>query len=249
MRGFRPRENAMKEASTIGIRRKRGYTWISLPDTITMDNCPMVERKIEAEIRDGSGRIVLDMTRIAHLYSTGIGLLVRVKQKVDARGGTVALVNVSAPVRRLLDSVNLLKVFPVFATDVEFEITADEGWEVEEKERVLPFVCVTQVENGVVRVTLSGRMTAMEDLSSFNESLVRQNIHAYVFDLTGLEKIDTQAATMMSRVVSRIKESGGVCSSYGAGATVRDLLSLLSYDELLQCRDSEKAALAAVGAL
>ncbi len=66
--------------------------------------------------RADSPRIVLELTDVSFLDSTGLGVLVEAMQNVRAEGGWVRLVGASAPVVKLLKITRLDVVFSIHDT-------------------------------------------------------------------------------------------------------------------------------------
>ncbi|MFY9939278.1 MAG: STAS domain-containing protein [Silvibacterium sp.] len=58
-------------------------------------------------------RIVLDLSDLTRMDSTGLGTLVRLYVSARSAGCTLQLVNLGAQVRQLLGTTNLLEVFTV----------------------------------------------------------------------------------------------------------------------------------------
>jgi len=61
----------------------------------------------------GSKRIVLDLTDLTHMDSTGLGTLVRLYVSAKSAGCVLQLYNIGKPVRQLLGVTHLLSVFEV----------------------------------------------------------------------------------------------------------------------------------------
>jgi anti-sigma B factor antagonist len=60
-----------------------------------------------------SRRIVLDLTDLAHVDSTGLGTLVRLYVHARSEGCSLELINLGQKVRQLLGMTNLLSVFTI----------------------------------------------------------------------------------------------------------------------------------------
>lgn len=60
--------------------------------------------------------IIVDMTDLRFLDSTGLGVLVRIHKKAKAQGGVVAFCAVPGNVVKILEVTCLDRVFPVHAT-------------------------------------------------------------------------------------------------------------------------------------
>jgi len=58
-------------------------------------------------------RIVLDLTGLARMDSTGVGTLVRLYVSAKSAGCALELVNLGAQIRHMLGTTNLLTVFTV----------------------------------------------------------------------------------------------------------------------------------------
>lgn len=65
------------------------------------------------ELIPGSKRIVLDMTELTHMDSTGIGTLVRLYVSAKSSGCALQLKNIGKSVRQLLGVTHLIDVLAV----------------------------------------------------------------------------------------------------------------------------------------
>jgi anti-anti-sigma factor len=65
------------------------------------------------QIMPDSRRVVLDLTDVTHVDSTGLGTLVRLYVHSRSVGSTLELINLGKQVRQLLGMTNLLSVFTV----------------------------------------------------------------------------------------------------------------------------------------
>jgi anti-anti-sigma factor len=71
------------------------------------------------EIERGRPRIVLDMSRVSFCDSTGLGVLVQVRQRVVEVDGWLRLAGPTEPVRRALEITNLDRLIPAYPTVAE----------------------------------------------------------------------------------------------------------------------------------
>ena len=114
----------MGDFQYIKVDTREGWFWIELPGTINLNNYKLIEHEVEQFLADKDmPRVVFDLEHLEYFYSSAIGLFIRLNKDIVGKDGTLCLVNVSQKVRELLASVNLDRVFHVFATDVEFEIS------------------------------------------------------------------------------------------------------------------------------
>lgn len=70
--------------------------------------------QIEAMIDEGKTRFVLNMAELAWINSTGVGLLVGARRKIDDAGGRVVLAGVTDRVRDILKVVGLLAIWELY---------------------------------------------------------------------------------------------------------------------------------------
>jgi anti-anti-sigma factor len=70
--------------------------------------------KVEQSISLGQARVVLDMSKVTSLDSSGIGVLVRSLTQIKQKGGTLKLVGLAKNVSQTLSITGVLKLFEVF---------------------------------------------------------------------------------------------------------------------------------------
>lgn len=90
----------------------------SLDDTAVNAFSNVVEEWCENSSKD----IVLDFKNVNYLYSRGVTCIVRFHILQHEKGKKIVLVNVSEDVRKLLDTVNITAIIPVFKTYEEFQL-------------------------------------------------------------------------------------------------------------------------------
>src|SRR3954447_25273305 len=62
------------------------------------------------------GRLVLDLSDVAFIDSTALGMILKAAAQLDESGTNLAVVVPEGPVRRLLELTNLTQRFRMFAT-------------------------------------------------------------------------------------------------------------------------------------
>ena len=62
-------------------------------------------------------RILLDLTELTHMDSTGLGTLVRLYVSAKSTGCSLQLFNIGRPIRQLLGVTHLLSVFEVIGNN------------------------------------------------------------------------------------------------------------------------------------
>jgi anti-anti-sigma factor len=225
------------------ISERNNCMWIAMPDSMNTDACFRFEKNILRIVKESGRSIVLDFARTSYLYSSGIGLLVRLRRIVTEQDENVYLVNVADTIRAILTSLNLDKVFPIYATDTEFEISHDSFDDTAHGTSRFPFGMVSQVEKGICRIVLTGQMTGLYDMKQLESELYREGVTCYVFDMSGVDIIDSVGLTAFRNVLFSLKDNDAAVIAYGARESVRHLVHLLHLDEFITFFDTERAAL------
>ena len=233
----------MDEPDAMKIENKSDFVWVTLPDSINMDTYMALEENIQARLGSGNVRVVLDLSKTNNLFSSGLGLIIRIRKWVAQSNGFICLVNVSRKVRAVLETVHLDKVFTIYATDVEFEISQEDIFKKRMFGNKSGFVCVSRIENGTYRINLSGHMTVEQNLSVINDFKPDYKIMNHVFDLTGLDVIDSSGAHLLMKLLMNINQHDGKSIAYGANETVASLAEILGMNEFLHFCVDERSAL------
>ena len=87
---------------------------IDLAGELDVYQAPRLREKLEALIADGHPRLVLNLTRVEYIDSTGLGTLVAVRKLAMTQGGEVRLLCPNPAVRRVFEITGLLPVFSFF---------------------------------------------------------------------------------------------------------------------------------------
>jgi anti-anti-sigma factor len=236
----------MAESNQAMVQMKMGCIWVVLPGSLDIDTSATVEREIERSLAQAKQniRVVFDLSLTRELYSTGMGFLIRIQKRFSASNGSMYLVNVSPKIRNILQAVHLDKVFPVYATDVEFEISQEQFREQANTPEV-GFVFIRCIENGMYRIHCSGSMTATRDLAALSQFRRDEAVARYLFDFNGLDMIDSVGAATLIKLLRDIREHGGLSFAFGANRGVTELIELLGMDEYLALLPDERSALGA----
>ncbi len=237
----------MTPNGSVRVENKLGSIWVIMPDAISRDDYREIETHIGGFVTDEKNRLVLDLAETNNIYSSGLGLLIRLNKLVADKNGAMYLVNVSPALRELLAMVNLDKYFLIYETDIEFQVFQDDAWQNTLSREPITFLCFHQIEKGVCRVHVSGKMTAGKDMAKLNESIHDPNVAFYIFDMVGLDIIDLAGAETLFRLISFIRSHGGECLAFGASDIVKDLLHAFREGPELAVFDSEDEALKIIG--
>ena len=79
-------------------------------------DCQQLEWKVEDLAREKKTRIVLDLSAVDHVDSSGVGIIMMSYGKARKSGGDLRLAGVTGNVERILRSVNLDRIFKFYLT-------------------------------------------------------------------------------------------------------------------------------------
>jgi anti-anti-sigma factor len=233
----------MEKNTDVRFEQKMNSLWVTIPGSINSENYVGIERQIAAMLKGNKGKVVLDCGEIEYLYSSAIGLLIRTRNAIVGFGGEMVLVNVSEPARESLASMNLDRIFTVFPTDLEFEISQETVWEEQASPAASKFLCVSHTEGSVCYINLTGKMMSAEAPELTFDAIFHSGIATYVFDLTGLEMINSNGAYILIELLTKLNAKKAVMVSYGACEMVQELLVLLGISDLMPNFINESLAL------
>ena len=102
----------------IDVRNRAGVNLIRLRGDLKMGQPVDSLRQAIDETTDGGGyQLVLNLTDVPMVDSSGIGVLVRTLTSVKQRGGSLKLVNPSKFTTQTLKLVGVLNLFEVFSDE------------------------------------------------------------------------------------------------------------------------------------
>jgi anti-sigma B factor antagonist len=76
---------------------------VRLNGPIDLASAPDIERMLTLRVATAEGAVALDLSETDFMDSSGLSMLVRLRNKAHARGLALVLVDPSPPVRRLLE--------------------------------------------------------------------------------------------------------------------------------------------------
>lgn len=87
-----------------------------LRGSLDLATSPAVRAALVEAATDGNHEIIVDLTKLEFLDSTGLGALIGAHRRALEHGGNVRLAVGDGPIARLLNITGLLRVFPVYHT-------------------------------------------------------------------------------------------------------------------------------------
>ena len=91
-----------------------GVEIVALSGRLDAANAPEVREQIRGLIHSGAGKVLIDLSGVKFLDSSGISVLVGAMKEASSKGGRVALLRVPPTVRSLLELTRLHRVFDTF---------------------------------------------------------------------------------------------------------------------------------------
>jgi anti-sigma B factor antagonist len=98
------------------VRVADGIQVFTLNGSLDIATSPMVRAALLEASARGDHRLIVDLTEVEFLDSTGLGALIGAQRRAKEFSGEVRLVVKEGQILRLLRITGLLKVFAVFAT-------------------------------------------------------------------------------------------------------------------------------------
>lgn len=97
----------------ITVRRQDGTAVVSVAGEIDVYTSPLLQEHLVEVLRDGSSSIVLDLSEVTFLDSTGLGVLITGLKRCRSADGDLVLVTAQPNVLKVLEITGLNDVFKV----------------------------------------------------------------------------------------------------------------------------------------
>lgn len=232
----------MASSISMSIEHKMGCMWVTLPDSINMYNNHEIEKSVLGNLEDGTN-VVIDLSNTISIFSSGLGLIIRIRKTVYEHNGVVCLVNVNEKLREMFAALNLTKVLPIYATDVEFEISRNDIWQKNVASKELGFLFVAQIENKMYRINISGEMVQGAKFDLCDKFIPSPDIPIYIFDFSNLEMIDQEGAAVLLEMTRKVNLANGECRAFGTEEWIQETIEALGAGEFITFYDDEKSAI------
>ena len=77
---------------------------------LMIESGSVLRREVEKHVKPGT-RIVLDLTKVTHCDSMGLGAIIRLYVSAKSTGCSLELINMGPTIRKLFSMTNLLSLF------------------------------------------------------------------------------------------------------------------------------------------
>lgn len=112
----------MSKSFNITVQEHLGSLWIIFTDSIDMDNYKLIEETIFQNIQDTiSDRVVIDLSKTQALFSSGVGVIMRIHSLSKEHNKTLYLVNVNDKVQEGMETMGLDSVLKIYSSTKEFQ--------------------------------------------------------------------------------------------------------------------------------
>lgn len=104
---------------TVNSRDENGRTVLQMQGEIDVYTAPVLREHLSEVISEGRNRLVIDMTGVDFLDSTGLGVLVGALKRIRSQDGSLQLVCDQEKILKVFRITGLTKVFPIHPTVAE----------------------------------------------------------------------------------------------------------------------------------
>jgi anti-sigma B factor antagonist len=107
---------AMTVQLLMSTRIERGVTVVAPSGEVDMASAPQLREKLGELLNDGITNLLVDMSEVAFLDSSGLGVLVSAMKQTRASGGSIRLAGVRPLVLKVLEITRLTDALPTYRT-------------------------------------------------------------------------------------------------------------------------------------
>ncbi len=113
----------IREVATIDLvlesRTESGWGVLDVKGEVDLYTSPQLKDKVTEMIEQGQSKLVIDLTDVGFMDSSGLGVLVTALKRARERDGQLALVAPEGSVHKVLTITGLDRVFPIHQSVTE----------------------------------------------------------------------------------------------------------------------------------
>ncbi len=186
-----------------------------------------------------SQNVVLDLSGVNFIDSSGIGLIVTLKRKLDENNKKLFLIGISKKIQRTLE---INRIFDLFKDLVYDDINSIKNV-IENIYALPPFFYIAIEKTTHVLVKLFGtldaaQMTELEINAIFNQ-IGNSNC---IFDLSGLSFVDSSGIMLFLKTHKQVAKHNKTFVVFGLKKTVLQMFRITKLDRFFTITDNEMAA-------
>ena len=103
----------------IKVEEKNGIKICSAEGDIDINTSPQVKKAFDKLVQTKSGRVVINLEKVAYIDSSGLATLVEVLKNFKGVGARLRLCNLSSKVKSLFEITKLEKLFDIKDSEEE----------------------------------------------------------------------------------------------------------------------------------
>lgn len=102
-------------------------TLVQLHGRLDITHSDEVDVKLAQDVQSGAGDIIINLSGISYISSSGIRVFVGIVRELEKQGRKLKLCNITPPVKKVFDVVELLDLFEVYETEEEAVASLDKN--------------------------------------------------------------------------------------------------------------------------
>jgi anti-sigma B factor antagonist len=99
---------------SLNHRKEGDHTVLEVGGEVDVYTAPKLRERLVELVSDGHHQLIVDMTKVEFLDSTGLGVLVGGLKRVRSHDGSLALVCNQERILKIFRITGLTKVFPIY---------------------------------------------------------------------------------------------------------------------------------------
>jgi anti-anti-sigma factor len=103
----------------IKVERLGKNVIVRLSGRLDITQSDEVESLLSKDVQSGEGDMIINLAQISYISSSGIRIFVGMVRELGRQNRKLKLCNITPPVKKVFDVVELLDLFEVFATEEE----------------------------------------------------------------------------------------------------------------------------------
>ncbi|TAJ43855.1 STAS domain-containing protein [Methanofollis fontis] len=104
----------MTDPTHTGHRIINGTPVVPVSGRIDASTAADLEQELASAVRDGASSVVVDMTDLDYISSSGLRVLLAAKKNLSRGGGTLKIAAMKPFVREVFEISGFLRIFPVY---------------------------------------------------------------------------------------------------------------------------------------
>lgn len=100
----------------VKVEEKNGFSVVKVEGEVDLFNSQDLKSDVENLINSGKVKLILDMTKVSYIDSSGLGILVGINKRARMRGGFLRLAALPPDIKHLFEMTKLDKIFDIYPT-------------------------------------------------------------------------------------------------------------------------------------